>query len=221
MVYNHRCLDLLMAAFFISVTTEYIVANVPLPKAETLLRKSKQLTILGSGTFAFTRSDMNKICTKCKRKLPAREFYKDRTKKDGLECRCKECQAAYKREHYQQPEVKEAYSERGREYRKKPEVQKARRAYKRKWSKWPKVKEARNEYQREYRKRPSVRERLAANAAIYNGVAAGKVPHINTQTCADCRKPAEHYHHESYKRRDRLNVTPLCAACHRQRHKND
>ena len=40
-----------------------------------------------------------KICTKCKRELPLDMFQKDRTKRDGLACRCKECKAEYARQY--------------------------------------------------------------------------------------------------------------------------
>lgn len=40
-----------------------------------------------------------KICTKCKRELPLDMFQKDRTKRDGLTCRCKECKAEYARQY--------------------------------------------------------------------------------------------------------------------------
>lgn len=34
---------------------------------------------------------MSKICTKCKEEKPLSEFYKDKSKKDGLKYYCKEC----------------------------------------------------------------------------------------------------------------------------------
>lgn len=37
-----------------------------------------------------------KICKRCGRELPISEFYKDRTKKDGLQLWCKECKKQYK-----------------------------------------------------------------------------------------------------------------------------
>jgi hypothetical protein len=37
-----------------------------------------------------------KICKKCGRELPLSEFYKDKSRKDGLEYRCKECKKQYK-----------------------------------------------------------------------------------------------------------------------------
>ena len=38
-----------------------------------------------------------KVCTKCKRTLPLASFSKHKSKKDGLQCTCKECSAKAKR----------------------------------------------------------------------------------------------------------------------------
>lgn len=35
---------------------------------------------------------ITKTCSKCGRELPASEFNKNNQAKDGLQCRCKECQ---------------------------------------------------------------------------------------------------------------------------------
>ena len=40
-----------------------------------------------------------KICTKCKRELPLDRFQKDRQKRDGLACQCKDCKAEYARQY--------------------------------------------------------------------------------------------------------------------------
>lgn len=42
---------------------------------------------------------MTKICTKCKRELDVLSFYKDKNKKDGLSCHCKDCQKQYRRDN--------------------------------------------------------------------------------------------------------------------------
>ena len=38
-----------------------------------------------------------KVCTKCYKELPAvaEHFYRDKTRKDGLSCRCKQCRREY------------------------------------------------------------------------------------------------------------------------------
>lgn len=65
-----------------------------------------------------------KICTKCGKKLPATAeyFYRDKSKKDGLEYQCKQCYKKYYQEHreqiaeYQQ-EHREQIAEQKRKYR--------------------------------------------------------------------------------------------------------
>ena len=41
-----------------------------------------------------------KICTKCGRELPLECFSKDKTKKDGLYCWCKECGKQYSKQYF-------------------------------------------------------------------------------------------------------------------------
>lgn len=38
-----------------------------------------------------------KVCTRCKRVLPITSFSKHKSKRDGLQCTCKECSAKAKR----------------------------------------------------------------------------------------------------------------------------
>lgn len=40
-----------------------------------------------------------KRCSKCKAEKPVTGFYKDKTRKDGLNCQCKECHKRYNQEH--------------------------------------------------------------------------------------------------------------------------
>lgn len=41
-----------------------------------------------------------KICTKCNIEKPLSEFYKNKTKKDGLTSYCKDCKRIYNEDHY-------------------------------------------------------------------------------------------------------------------------
>lgn len=41
-----------------------------------------------------------KICSKCGRELPLSEFYKDRSKKDGLQYKCKQCIKQHSKQWY-------------------------------------------------------------------------------------------------------------------------
>lgn len=53
-----------------------------------------------------------KICSKCKRELPIDHFQKDKSKSDGLNTRCKDCVAEYRKS----PRGKEVASEARRKY---------------------------------------------------------------------------------------------------------
>lgn len=41
-----------------------------------------------------------KFCCKCERDLPLSMFHKDKSRKDGLSCYCKECRLTYAKEHH-------------------------------------------------------------------------------------------------------------------------
>jgi len=43
-----------------------------------------------------------KICITCKQELPLEQFSKDKTKKDGLQCVCKQCNKQYLKQYYQE-----------------------------------------------------------------------------------------------------------------------
>ncbi len=59
-----------------------------------------------------------KLCSQCKIEKKSSEFSKDRSRRDGLQLRCKECYRKYQRT-YQQTEVgKETYRKASRKYRK-------------------------------------------------------------------------------------------------------
>ena len=47
-----------------------------------------------------------------------------------------------------------------------------------------------------------------AMAAVKSAVRKGELPHISTQKCVDCGKPANHYDHRDYN--NPLDVEPVC-----------
>lgn len=57
-----------------------------------------------------------KRCSRCKQEKPVTEFQKDRSRKDGLQPRCRECQNAVTLAHSRRPEVRERMYARNREY---------------------------------------------------------------------------------------------------------
>lgn len=57
-----------------------------------------------------------------------------------------------------------------------------------------------------------------AHDAVKRAVNKGRLPRPSSFKCSRCNNPARHYHHESYGRSDWLNVTPICARCHKTTH---
>lgn len=86
--------------------------------------------------------DSTKICSKCGRELPISEFSKDKSKKDGLQAYCKECNKQYREEHKEeyQKQYKAEYKEEYTEYRKQ---------YQKQW--YAEHKEEQAKYQKQYR----------------------------------------------------------------------
>lgn len=61
---------------------------------------------------------MTKVCSKCKRELPATPeyFYRGKTYKDGLKGQCKKCVEEYKKKHYNKDKIKLARIEYNKQY---------------------------------------------------------------------------------------------------------
>ena len=64
----------------------------------------------------------NKYCYRCKKELLITEFYKNKSKEDGLSSECKECKKLtdkkYNEKYYARPEIKIKRKEQGKIYRK-------------------------------------------------------------------------------------------------------
>jgi DNA-directed RNA polymerase subunit RPC12/RpoP len=60
---------------------------------------------------------------------------------------------------------------------------------------------------------------IKGQSAVGKAVEKGLLPRITSQTCANCGKPAAHYHHhKGYAKENLLDVIPLCAKCHANVH---
>ena len=76
---------------------------------------------------------MNKTCPKCKQEKPLSEFYKNRSRKDGLQAWCKDCFRGYQRAYCRTERGRENHLRADRKADRKrrllyPEKTKARRA---------------------------------------------------------------------------------------------
>jgi len=121
-----------------------------------------------------------KICTKCKEELPAtvEYFYKDKRRKDGLRCWCKECVKEYQKENREQilEYQKERYQENreqilkknkenSKEYREKNREQ----ILKKRKERYEQHPEYDKEYGKEYREQhPEYAKKYRQKPALYN-----------------------------------------------------
>jgi hypothetical protein len=94
-----------------------------------------------------------KICCKCRRELPIGEYYKNKSRCDGLQKVCKSCFSEKNRKYYQ--ENKERLAEKGRKYRQKNKekiAEKGRKYYQQN-------KEKRKEYRRKNKEKIAEKDR--------------------------------------------------------------
>ena len=139
-----------------------------------------------------------KRCFKCGKVKPTSEFYKDKSRYDGLEYKCKACRKDY-----------------GHSYQKTHRAESVKRI-----SRWRKSLPDPDIYCKQYKKRHP--DRARAKDAVKYAVKMGRLPKVTTLQCAKCRnRPAAHYHHHNgYAKEHRLDVTPLCPVCHKAVHKD-
>ena len=135
-----------------------------------------------------------KKCFKCNKKKDLSMFYKHKQMKDGYLNKCKECN--------KKDSMKTLNDNRF-------EINKKRRLARSKLSgKY-------DEYSSYYRKEHL--EKSKAAQAAYRAIKSGKI--IRPSKCDNCNiecKPDAH--HESYEKKDWLNLLFLCRSCHRSRH---
>lgn len=140
-------------------------------------------------------SEQGKRCTKCQLPKQATDFYRDKTRRDGMTSTCKQCRAAVDRRHY--------YGT--LEYQ---------RARKRKYRAENRDALLANERRYDTTQRDPVKRE--ARAQVRAAVASGRL--VRPSSCSDCRTPCKpHGHHADYSRP--LDVEWLCSECHGVRHR--
>jgi len=163
-----------------------------------------------------------KQCSKCKRILETYLFYSDKTHKDGVQSRCKECICKERKrvrlEYSKERKALEVIKAHDRYLAKREERRAANKKYRernadiikaRRKSYWAANREKCLERQREYRSQN--REKIFAQNLVKKAIYNGKI--VRAKTCSDCgKKTKTEAHHEDYDKP--LSVIWLCKSCH-------
>lgn len=141
--------------------------------------------------------DVTKKCCKCKKNLHVNQYSKDKTRKDKYAPRCKNCHAiANRMSKINNPKRRQHLREYMRKWRQTENGYKARLRMKRKSQK-------------------TYPEKYSAQNAVYQARKKGVLSSPAKYTCQKCQEQqAEQYHHWSYLKQYRLDVTPVCVKCH-------
>jgi len=159
---------------------------------------------------------ITKRCAKCKEIRPVSEFWKVRSRPDGLETRCRKCAYAACKKYRQSEKGKLATKTHWRKWR---ETESGRISYFKQIKRFRKsphgIEVARRAQRASEARHP---DRKKARAAVWYAVKSGKIKSPHEMKCADCEANANQYHHESYATDKWFDVTPLCDICHLARH---
>lgn len=135
-----------------------------------------------------------KACSKCGETKAISEFFRNKSKRDGLATWCKACMRRYEQ------------SDSGK-------------VAKRRYEKSDKGKVVKSRHNQSGKGKATFRRARANNPrkttardAVNNAVKSGGLPGLNTLNCACCPAQAEQYHHPDYSKP--LDVIPLCIRCH-------
>jgi len=150
---------------------------------------------------SFQNGTEGKVCSTCRQWKPLADFGKHRSLADNLTCQCKSCISIAGHLKRTTPEARKKQAARMRKYRQTPSGNKAYRKAGRK---------TRKQHPR----------RMSAGSAVAHAIVMNRLSRASDCVCADCGKPAEQYHHESYEKEHWLDVVPLCRDCHVLRHRD-
>lgn len=135
----------------------------------------------------------SKTCFKCRAEKPLSEFYRHAAMRDGLLGKCKPCT---KKDATENRNKKiDYYRQYDRERAKLPERIALAVSVTKAW-------------------RAQDASRSAAHSAVARAIRQGV---LHKENCARCGAENSMAHHEDYSKK--LEVVWLCAACHKQRHK--
>lgn len=157
-----------------------------------------------------------KQCTKCKEWKQFSDFYKNRSRRDGYDSRCKKC-ANEAQKACNRSEILKRYnaSEKGKAAREKYHSTPKGKGATEKYRDSGKYKEITREYRKAYRRQHP--DRASAHDKVTDAIRAGKLLPANNYQCYLCKNQAMHYHHDDYSKP--LEVKPVCPQCHADIHK--
>ena len=157
---------------------------------------------------------MNKTCSKCIVEKDLSEFYKDRSRKDGLYSRCKKCHNEAVKRYSQTDKGKESNRKGHCKYRQTEVGKETERKSSQAYSRTEKGREvSRKADRKRYQFSP---EKLKARIAVNHTIRDGKI--TRPSICEYCfEKGLIDGHHEDYSKP--LDVDWLCKKCHKELHR--
>jgi len=153
-----------------------------------------------------------KTCPKCNTQKTTSEFYRNKSKTDGLSGWCKTCHSStchtyQKTQHYLA-------------YRRRARQSPARKAVRIAYEHRPDVMERRRKQAlKAYYKYPL---KAKAKKSVYTAIAQGLLSPLQLTECVICGARPDDYHHwNGYEKAHRLDVIPMCVRCHKAIHRRD
>jgi len=145
-----------------------------------------------------------KICSKCKINKSISEFYKNRSRKDGLDHRCKICSKLEAKEYLETKEGIKVHDK----YYQSEQYQKAQKRYRQS----DRGKQTKKKYRQ--KNRMKVKAHYVVNYAITTGI----IVRPERLKCF-CGKKAKDYHHcKGYEPKHWFSIIPVCGSCHYKLH---
>jgi hypothetical protein len=150
-----------------------------------------------------------KRCWKCGEPKPITDFYKNRSKFDGLGDYCKPCDHARLKRYAKTPKGRAKVLARVRKYqataRGKTTIAVYLQSPRGRALKCAQVRRSAARYP----------EKIKARNDLNHAIQRGEIPKARTLKCAGCGKQAREYHHHlGYAAEHRLHVIPVCKRCH-------
>ena len=140
-----------------------------------------------------------KTCSRCAECKDFSFFHRNRSRQDGFNSHCKQCEKARFKAIYEANQKLRAIT--------------AERATK--WAKENREARLAIEKRRNIKNKERWPEKHKARAAVHARVYTGKMPPPSSLACVECGGSAAHYHHhKGYDHAVRYDVVPVCPACH-------